>query len=642
MRRLRLLVSLLVILGLFSGLLPAEPDDLAQKYPATLDWTETAGARTWVCEKEDVWRLSAFRYAFGDQLAVELGPSQVVFGHHERNVVWAAVFPDAPGTIARAPEGQGQNEKVTSVWLRFNPALVGALFPPNAITGPGDAAMVVWGKRLAAHKTVAVWQINNLPVIPWKKSIVIDLETSEGPRRFYSVDTEAGTVKYEDFFRSRSLPKVEPITPEFAQSAFDIIWDAFDKEYAMFAIKPQVDWNTLREQYRPRAAQARTNYEVGVVLAEMLAHLEDLHVYVSVRNEYIPGYSRPRPGNANWNVVQQIVGPVQDTRKNLAWGRAPDGIGYIVIDGLNAPEMPALFDQALESLADTKALILDLRYNGGGDEPMAMNVAGRFLDKPAVYSISQYRSGPAHTDLGPKLPRSFEPRGPWRYQAPVVALQGQRTFSSAESFALMLAQCPQVTTMGDRTAGSSANPRRVEAMGGIIANLPRWIDMDPAGKPIDAVGVPPEIPVEAAPEAFEGDDPVLKAALEEARKEGKAFAKKGGVTRGTTAGSPTVVAMNPPNGAKDVSPFLKELRVTFSEPMQDRFSWCGGGKNFPASPPGRGAYWLPDRRTCVLPVMLRPNWSYRLSLNLPDFQNFRSARGVPLDPVPYKFKTGGQ
>ena len=90
--------------------------------------------------------------------------------------------------------------------------------------------------------------------------------------------------------------------------------------------------------------------------------------------------------------------------------------------------------------------------------------------------------------------------------------------SSAESFALALAQCPQVTTMGDRTAGSSGNPRRVEAGAGIVVNLPRWIDMDPQGKPIDVVGIPPRVKITAQPADFQGEnDPVLAAALKNLR-----------------------------------------------------------------------------------------------------------------------------
>jgi C-terminal processing protease CtpA/Prc len=91
--------------------------------------------------------------------------------------------------------------------------------------------------------------------------------------------------------------------------------------------------------------------------------------------------------------------------------------------------------------------------------------------------------------------------------------------SSAESFALMVAPCPQVTTMGDRTAGSSANPRRVELACGITVNVPRWRDMDPAGRPLEHAGIQPEVKLDFPPEKFgEEGDPVLEAALAKLRK----------------------------------------------------------------------------------------------------------------------------
>jgi C-terminal processing protease CtpA/Prc len=90
--------------------------------------------------------------------------------------------------------------------------------------------------------------------------------------------------------------------------------------------------------------------------------------------------------------------------------------------------------------------------------------------------------------------------------------------SSAESFYLMFAQCPQVTTMGDRTAGSSANPRRIDAGSGITVNLPRWLDLLPNGNRLDTVGVSPDVRVEAGPgEFFNESDPVLEAALKRLR-----------------------------------------------------------------------------------------------------------------------------
>jgi C-terminal processing protease CtpA/Prc len=186
--------------------------------------------------------------------------------------------------------------------------------------------------------------------------------------------------------------------------------------------------------------------------------------------------------------------------------------------GLSNPSLPAEVDRALEALSDTWGLVMDLRFNGGGGEDLAIRIAGRFHDRERVYSTNRYRSGPEHDQLGPLLKRTCGPRGPWRYRGPVVCLVGRKTMSSAESFALMMAQCPQVTTMGDRTAGSSANPRRREFPGGISVTVPQWIDMDPDGNPLDEEGYEPDVVVKARAGDFDDHDPVIDAALKMLRR----------------------------------------------------------------------------------------------------------------------------
>ena len=106
--------------------------------------------------------------------------------------------------------------------------------------------------------------------------------------------------------------------------------------------------------------------------------------------------------------------------------------------------------------------------------------------------------------------------------------------------------------------------------------------------------------------------------------------------------APRIVSVEPPIGAQDVRPDLKELRVTFNVPMGGGFSWTGGGPEFPTILEGKKPFWTEDHKTCVLPVELKPNSQYRLGLNSQSFKNFRSAEGVPLAPVVYTFKTSAQ
>ena len=102
--------------------------------------------------------------------------------------------------------------------------------------------------------------------------------------------------------------------------------------------------------------------------------------------------------------------------------------------------------------------------------------------------------------------------------------------------------------------------------------------------------------------------------------------------------APTVVKLSPENGAKNVPTSLTDVSVTFDIPM-------GGGCSFTGSqetvPKGMGPVkWSEDRKTCTMPVALEPSKEYRTALNSFSHNNFRSASGVPLEPVEWKFTTG--
>ena len=116
-------------------------------------------------------------------------------------------------------------------------------------------------------------------------------------------------------------------------------------------------------------------------------------------------------------------------------------------------------------------------------------------------------------------------------------------------------------------------------------------------------------------------------------------------TRGASAQliqKPRVVKLVPANKARNVDPKLKELRVTFNMKMGKGMSWTGGGENFPATDKNRKALWTNDGKTCILPVILKPNWDYRLGINSRSYKNFKSESGIASDPIVYTFSTGNR
>lgn len=157
---------------------------------------------------------------------------------HEKNVVWAALLPDEPGTVAH-PVGDGEHP--SSVFLRFHPSRVGELFPTKTIEGHGPERAILHARRMYAAKIRSGWQSDDWPVIPKKSSIVFDCETTEGRRRYYTADLDRGTVDCVDAFKTPVLRPLVPIEPAVAVEAFEAAWRAFDEEYPKFDLVPDVD-----------------------------------------------------------------------------------------------------------------------------------------------------------------------------------------------------------------------------------------------------------------------------------------------------------------------------------------------------------------------------------------------------------------
>lgn len=56
---------------------------------------------------------------------------------------------------------------------------------------------------------------------------------------------------------------------------------------------------------------------------------------------------------------------------------------------------------------------------------------------------------------------------------------------------------------------------------------------------------------------------------------------------------------------------------------------------------GKGTHFDAERKIWIVPVKLKPDWSYKFMLNSETYEGFRSEEGVPLEPVSVTFKTAG-
>ena len=136
----------------------------------------------------------------------------------------------------------------------------------------------------------------------------------------------------------------------------------------------------------------------------------------------------------------------------------PGNLGYLDLaffagfDFADKAAPPRLaIDAALQLLAWTDAVIIDLRNNGGGSPAMVGYLSSAFTPRGAdIYNTFHSREGTSS-----EAPLDWHPAP--RLEVPLYVLVSARTGSAAEALAYTLQSAGRATVVGETTAGA-ANP----------------------------------------------------------------------------------------------------------------------------------------------------------------------------------------
>ena len=389
-------------------------------------------------------------------------------------------------------------------------------------------------------------------------------------------------------------------TPEGRLRIFDEVWGQVSERYFDPSFHG-VDWEGLREELRPRAAEARGEAELYALLRRMLGSLRDPHTRV-----YAPGESN------DWRIhryvsvgvaVRELDGQIvvtdveRDSQARRAGLRAGDAL--LALDGepvarfvgrrlaeqnapdsasarlttiahlfdgapgsylrltfaragekkereallrreprtrlpsfdveeeehgvrlvrfnIFTPEVAAQFARALrDDLKDARALVIDLRENGGGETQSMSDVASTLL--PAGLSLGRFTDRTGAVWLEPYTRAAllstadrFE-----RFGRPVVLLTGARTASAAEVFAASLRETNRASVIGEATCGCVLGIRRRHRLpdGGVL-DVSEMDYHTAAGTRLEGAGLRPDITVEPTREDLrQRRDRALQRALE--------------------------------------------------------------------------------------------------------------------------------
>ncbi len=365
-----------------------------------------------------------------------------------------------------------------------------------------------------------------------------------------------------------------------------LLWQEANYNFAFFDQVPDLDWDSAYRAFIPQVLATESTYDYYQELKRFVALLEDGHtsVWLSAPAGQFESYPWVLTQNVQGKVMVTNVGrslqseiPVHSVIETIdrepaaeraMRERGPytfsstehDRIDRILAAALNGPPDQTVrityvtpdgerrestlkrdrrtrddewdFEAALPDLYRAKALIVDIRKNGGGNSNNGYGIAayltddtlqasawktrehvaaykawGRFSERYQDYNQMNAWRGGTHGAVPPAEGR--------RLIVPTVVLQEHATFSAAEDFLVAIEAIPQITTIGRPSGGSTGQPLSLELPGGGRANICTKRDTYPDGRDFVGIGITPGIFVEPTVEDFQqGRDPALDRAIE--------------------------------------------------------------------------------------------------------------------------------
>ena len=387
---------------------------------------------------------------------------------------------DAPRVVKATPDHGDTNvdPNLAEIRVEFDRDM---RMGSHSWVGGGETFPELVGKPKWINKRVAVLPVKLKPNHSYWLSI-----NSNRFRNFKATDGTPATLYPISFTTGNagSSPERSTLTPTQNQTAIKKLRQALDDHYS-YRDRLGLDWDELFAKHAPALEQASSPVQFARAAGKLLASAEDLHIRLEAGPAGFASYARSVAPNCNFDALPHLVPGWQRCTDAVYTGRFEGGSGYVMITTWSAghqDQVRAVL-QALKEMKDAPALIIDVRLNSGGDEYLARQVAGCFVDSSSVYA--------KHTNCDPQAPNGFtappyervlkpNPGGP-AYRGPVAVLMGPVNMSSCEAFLLMMKQVPKCRLIGARSYGSSGRPRPHDLGNGVTVYLPSWKALRPDG-----------------------------------------------------------------------------------------------------------------------------------------------------------------
>ena len=279
-----------------------------------------------------------------------------------------------------------------------------------------------------------------------------------------------------------------------AQGNFEALWQIINDHYC-FLLDKNVDWDEVHQRYAAKMGSKMTSRELFDLLSDMLAELKDGHTNLSspFATSYYHQWWSDYPQNYDARLIEQYYFNFNYISIGSAiYGLLPDNVGYLHYSSFASGLGDGNIDYILDYFRGAKALIFDVRDNGGGNLTNVEDFVNRFIDKKITAGYIIHKTGPGHNDFSEPYEFHYEPVGGNHiaWTKPVIVLTNRSTFSAANNFVSIMKSLPNVRIVGSTTGGGSGMPFNSELPNGWSVRFSACSILDPERK-VTEFGIEP-------------------------------------------------------------------------------------------------------------------------------------------------------
>jgi carboxyl-terminal processing protease len=313
---------------------------------------------------------------------------------------------------------------------------------------------------------------------------------------------------------------------------FQVFWGTFNDHYASFDIK-DINWNEVYKEYEPKVNENTTDLELYTIFREIIALLNDGHVKMEVpekiENEYKnkieeqkEKYSKLDEFNLNKEIAEFYVDSLRNYNTGMVrYGLINDNVGYIQINSMlmlanyelqkdldlrnfygqywekaenrkdelqrqdEVNGINKILNSIIKDLPKAKSYILDLRFNGGGKDAVALDILNHFSDKEKLAYTKK-----ARIEKGFANPQKFKIiPSKNHFSGNVYLLTSHLTASASEILVLASLANTNFKRIGSTTEGIFSSTLDKELPNGWEYELSNEVYQDLKGKNYENIGI---------------------------------------------------------------------------------------------------------------------------------------------------------